>query len=106
MDFTSPIMLDENTELKPVFDPAFRCFSAQLWKNGEPAGLCGMVHEFTHPDDLMEAVDSFLVERGANPLTEEQMAHFGGALIMAKGGPDAMLLQMALEDPSKFILLD
>ena len=105
-DLKSPIRLSETTELKAVFDPVFRSFSAQLWKDGSPAGLLGMAGEFTHPDDVLDVVDDFLTEHGESPLTEEQMTRFGGTLIMAKGGPDAMLLQLAIEDPDSFVVLD
>ncbi|MEU6379618.1 hypothetical protein [Streptomyces sp. NPDC046909] len=94
-----PLQLNETTELKAVFDPALRCFSAQLWKDGDPAGLLGLVGEFTHPDDVLDAVDEFLTERGESPLTESQMGQFGGMLIMAKGGPDAAMLQQAVDAP-------
>ncbi|MDQ0765658.1 hypothetical protein [Streptomyces canus] len=105
-DLKSPIRLNETTELKAVFDPVFRSFSAQLWRDGSPAGLLGMAGEFTHPDDVLDAVDEFLTERGESELTEEQMTRFGGTLIMAKGGPDAAMLQMAIEHPENFIVLD
>ncbi|MFF5304842.1 hypothetical protein ACFY5F_36340 [Streptomyces sp. NPDC013161] len=44
-----PLQLNDTTQLKAVFDPALRCFSAQLWKDDEPAGMLGMVGQFTHP---------------------------------------------------------
>ncbi|MFF0133286.1 hypothetical protein ACFYTG_47760 [Streptomyces mirabilis] len=98
-DLKQPLQLNDTTQLKAVFDPALRCFSAQLWKDGDPAGLLGLVGEFTHPDDVLDAVDEFLTEYGESPLTEEQMGRFGGMLIMAKGGPDAAMLQMAIKEP-------
>jgi len=106
MDLKSPLRLNETTELKAVFDPVLRCFSAQLWKNGSPAGRLGMVGEFTHPDDVLDAVDGFLAEHGESALTESEMGRFGGTLIMAKGGPDAAMLQQAIDDPDSFLLLD
>ena len=105
-DLKSPLRLDETTELKAVFDPVFRSFSAQLWKDGSPAGLLGMAGEFTHPDDVLDAVDDFLTEHDESELTEEQMARLGGMLIMAKGGPDAEMLRLAIEHPENVIVLD
>lgn len=105
MDLHAPLQLDDTTQLKAVFDPVLRCFSAQLWRDGEPAGLLGMVGEFTHPDDILDAVDAFLTENGESPLTQQQEGRFGGMLIMAKGGPDAAMLQLAIEDPSKVLFL-
>ncbi|MFC8670962.1 MULTISPECIES: hypothetical protein [Streptomyces] len=101
-DLTQPLQLNDTTQLKAVFDPALRCFSAQLWKGGEPVGLLGLVDQFTHPDDVLDAVDEFLTEHDESPLTEQQMGRFGGMLIMAKGGPDAAMLQIAIKDPSSF----
>ncbi|MEU1259365.1 hypothetical protein ABZ445_39405 [Streptomyces chartreusis] len=98
-DLRQPLQLNDTTQLKAVFDPALRCFSAQLWKDGEPAGLLGLVGEFTHPDDVLDAVDEFLTEKGESPLTEQQMGRFGGMLITAKGGSDAAMLQMAMKAP-------
>lgn len=84
-DLRQPLQLNDTTQLKAVFDPALRCFSAQLWKDGEPAGLLGLVGEFTHPDDVLEAVDEFLIEKGESPLTEKQMGCFGGMLLWRRG---------------------
>ncbi|MFF5304841.1 hypothetical protein ACFY5F_36335 [Streptomyces sp. NPDC013161] len=53
----------------------------------------------------MDAVDEFLTERGESPLTESQMGQFGGMLIMAKGGPDAAMLQQAVDAPHTVLLL-
>ena len=96
-DLKSPLRLNETTELKAVFDPVFRSFSVQLWRDGSPAGLLGLAGEFTHPDDVLDEVDDFLTEHDESELTEEQMARFGGMLIMAKGGPDAEMLRLAIE---------
>ncbi|MET7783863.1 hypothetical protein ABZU94_32270 [Streptomyces mirabilis] len=104
-DLKQPLQLNDTTQLKAVFDPALRCFSAQLWKDGDPAGLLGLVGEFTHPDDVLDAVDEFLTEHGESPLTEEQVGRFGGMLIMAKGGPDAAMLRMAVEEPHTVLVL-
>ncbi|MGW0572949.1 hypothetical protein [Streptomyces tauricus] len=104
MDFNQlmqPLQLNDTTQLKAVFDPANRCFSAQLWKDGAPTGMLG---QFTHPDDVLDAVDEFLTEHSESPLTESQMGQFGGMLIMAKGGPDASMLKLAIEDPSSVFL--
>ncbi|CAM5703405.1 hypothetical protein SALBM311S_00628 [Streptomyces alboniger] len=101
---TQPLQLNDTTQLKAVFDPALRYFSAQLWNGGEPAGLLGTVGQFTHPDDVLDAVDEFLTEHGESPLTESQMGQFAGMLIMAKGGPDAAMLQLAIENPSSVLL--
>ncbi|MGW4490493.1 hypothetical protein [Streptomyces sp. NPDC004376] len=98
-DLEQPLQLNDTTQLKAVFDPVLQCFSAQLWKDGEPAGLLGLVDQFTHPDDVLDALDEFLIERGEIPLSEEQLGRFGGMLIMAKGGPDAAMLQMAIAAP-------
>ncbi|MFG2785719.1 hypothetical protein ACGFY7_48870 [Streptomyces prunicolor] len=103
-DFMQPLQLNDTTQLKAIFDPVLRCFSAQLWRGGEPAGLLGLVGQFTHPDDVLDAVDEFLTEQGESPLTEQQTGRFAGMLIMAKGGPDAMMLQLAIEDPSSVLL--
>lgn len=103
MDLKSPLQLNETTELRALFDAAIRGFSVQLWKDDSLAGTLG---EFAHPDDVLDAVDDFLAEHGESPLTEEQMGHLGGTLIMAKGGPDAALLQMAIDNPASFLPLD
>lgn len=100
-----PLALGGTTELKPVFDPVFHCFSVQLWRDGAPAGLLGMVDELTHPDDVLENIDAFLEKHDESPLNNTQMNHLGGALIMAKGGSDAYMLIFALEHPENFIVI-
>jgi hypothetical protein len=82
-----------------------RCFSAQLWKGDQPAGLLGLGGQFVHPDDVLDAVDEFLAEQGESALTDQQLGRLGGMLIMAKGGPDAAILQLAIEDPSTVLPL-
>ncbi|CAM5362312.1 hypothetical protein [Streptomyces viridochromogenes] len=104
-DFTEPLQLNDTTRLQAIFDPALRCFRAQLWKADEPAGLLGLDEVFTHPDDVLEAINEFLAEEDQNPLTEQQMGRFGGMLIMAKGGPDAEMLRMAIAKPDAFLPL-
>ncbi|BDH10491.1 hypothetical protein [Streptomyces hygroscopicus] len=100
-----PVKLDESTELRPLYYPALRYFSVQLWKGGALAGLLGEVGQYTHPDDVLDDVDGFLVERGERPLGDDQLAHLGGGLIVAKGGPDLTMLAHALEHPETFRIL-
>ncbi|MFJ8636987.1 hypothetical protein [Streptomyces sp. NPDC093568] len=102
-DYTKPLQLNDTTRLQAIFDPALRRFRAQLWKAGDPAGLLGLVEVFTHPDDVLDAVDEFLTAHGEDPLTKEQTGRFAGMLIMAKGGPDAEMLRLAIEEPDKFL---
>ncbi|MGW1880608.1 hypothetical protein [Streptomyces sp. NPDC001975] len=102
-DFTKPLQLNDTTRLQAIFDPALRRFRAQLWKADEPAGLLGLVEVFTHPDDVLDAVDEFLTAHGESPLTKEQTGRFAGMLITAKGGPDAEMLRLAIEEPDKFL---
>ena len=69
-DLNQPLQLNDTTQLKAVFDPALRCFRAQLWKAGDPAGLLGLAEVFTHPDDVLYAVDAFRTAPGSSPLTQ------------------------------------
>ena len=98
--------LDESTVLRPVFDPRLYQFSAQLWLNGQPAGIHGLIDPFNHPDDLINTIDKFLNDADVRALTEDEKATLGYELIMQKGGPDAALLQLAAEHPEFFIVLD
>ena len=96
------IRLNGHTVLVPGYDPVFRTFNVQLWKNGDPADTYGLGEKFTHPDDVIDTIDDFLDEHGVAPLSEKQLVELGRELIMAKGGPDAALLKMAEQDPKRF----
>ncbi|WP_416974623.1 hypothetical protein [Streptomyces sp. 4F14] len=106
MDDELSLKLDEKTHIRPVFDPVLRSFTVQLWTDGEPAGTLGADSIFLHPDDILDEIDGFLETHGRSPLTENQGAEFCGMLIMAKGGPDAMLLQMVRKNPEGFLFLE
>ncbi|MDX2692211.1 hypothetical protein [Streptomyces ipomoeae] len=100
MDFNidalgGPVKLDDvNAELRPVYDPALRTFSVQLWKAGEPAGIHGLTDNFRYADEPLEAIDAFLAERDVRAVTNEEAAFLYAGLVRAKGGPDWQILLM------------
>ncbi|QDN84436.1 hypothetical protein FNV61_00150 (plasmid) [Streptomyces sp. RLB3-6] len=83
-----------NAELRPVFDPALRTFSVQLWKDGEPSGIHGLIDNFRYADEPLEAVDAFLAERGVRALTGDEAVLLYAGLVRAKGGPDWQMFLM------------
>lgn len=98
MDFTfGPVTLDDaHVELRPVYDPVLRTFSVQLWKDGEPAGIHGLIEAFPYPDEATEAIDAFLTAHDVRELTGEETVQLYGGLLAAKGGPDYQLFVMQL----------
>lgn len=100
MDFNidtlgAPVQLeDAKAELRPVYDPALRTFSVQLWKGGEPGGIHGLTDNFRYADEPLEAIDAFLAERDVRALTGEEAAWLYAGLVHAKGGPDWQILLM------------
>lgn len=100
MDFTNitnlPIVDLEGVEaeLRPVFDPALRVFSVQLWVDGEPRGIHGLTSDFRYADEPLEEIDAFLAERGVRALTGEEAVLLYAGLIHAKGGPDWTTFQI------------
>lgn len=95
------VQLNETTTLVPVFDPQLRYFVAQLWQNGDVTAVLGEFGTCRHPDDVLDAVDAFLAEHGLAPLTESQVPELAFELIMAKGGPDAEMLLIAIEQAKR-----
>lgn len=87
---------DVKVELRPVFDPALRTFSVQLWKDDSPSGIHGLTDNFRYADEPMEAIDAFLAERGVRALTGEEAVLLYAGLVHAKGGPDWQIFQMQL----------
>ncbi|MBY8887234.1 hypothetical protein K7472_20625 [Streptomyces sp. PTM05] len=102
MAYGKSIDLDESTHILPVFDPVLRTFSVQLWKGSQPAGIHGLVENFSHPDDVLDTIDEFLERSGVRALTEDEIGKLGGELIRSKGGPDAAILELALKHPQLF----
>ncbi|MCU4750266.1 hypothetical protein [Streptomyces sp. G-5] len=98
-----PIDLGDGAVLKPIFDPRLRTFSVQLWSDGQPDGIHGLVEDFRHADQAVEAIGPFLEEHGVRQLTEKELAFLYAGLIQAKGGPDFELLLMQLRHPAVFI---
>ncbi|MDG5807886.1 hypothetical protein P9869_35620 [Streptomyces ossamyceticus] len=100
MEFTidtlgSPLKLDDvNAELQPVYDPVLRTFSVQLWKDGEPAGIHGLIENFRYADEPLEAIDAFLAKQDIRAVTGEEAAWLYAGLVHAKGGPDWQILLM------------
>lgn len=90
------ITLDRRTNLAIGYDPRLRSFFAHLWIDDAPAGSLGLLEPIRHPDDLMAAIPGLLADRGLPSLTEAQSVQAGEAAIRAKGGPDAMLLDLPL----------
>jgi hypothetical protein len=80
-------------ELRPIFDPALRRFSVQLWRDGEPLGVHGLGDVFRHAEELLETIDGFLAEKGVRALTEQETAVIYVGLIKAKGGEDWAVLR-------------
>ncbi|MFJ2589659.1 hypothetical protein [Streptomyces sp. NPDC087538] len=80
--------------LRPVFDPRLHTFSVQLWEDGEPGGIHGLVEYFRYADELLEAIDAFLAEHGVRALTGDEAVLLYAGLVQAKGGPDWVIFQM------------
>ena len=83
-------------ELRPVFDPALRTFSVQLWKDDEPSGIHGLTDNFRYAEQPLEAIDAFLAERGVRALTSDEAVLLFAGLVHAKGGPDWQALVMGI----------
>ncbi|MFV8133165.1 hypothetical protein [Streptomyces syringium] len=81
-------------ELRPVYDPALRLFSVQLWVSGEPCGIHGLTDNFEYAEEPLEAIDLFLAERGVRALTGEEAVLLYAGLLHAKGGPDWQMFVM------------
>ncbi|MGW6457478.1 hypothetical protein ACWF94_16430 [Streptomyces sp. NPDC055078] len=80
--------MSDTVRLVPVFDPVLRNFAVQLWKDGDPAGIHGLIETYTHPADLLATVNRFLTEAGVRPLTRTERATLRRELITAKDGPE------------------
>ncbi|MEU6965083.1 hypothetical protein [Streptomyces chrestomyceticus] len=85
-----------NVVLRPVYDPRLRTFSVQLWEDGEPGGIHGLVEHFRYADQPVDSIDAFLAEHGVRAVTEEEAARLYAGLVQAKGGPDWELLLMSI----------
>ncbi|MEV4438106.1 hypothetical protein AB0K09_03660 [Streptomyces sp. NPDC049577] len=97
MDTTfGPFTVDGTTELRPVFDPVLRTFSVQLWSDGEPAGIHGLVEPFFFADEAVEEINDYLLQHGVRALTFAESVRLYGALLAAKDpdGPDFQLFLM------------
>jgi hypothetical protein len=86
MAFGSAVQITENARLIPVFDPRLRTFSVQLWKDGDPCGIHGLIEDFQRADEPMESIDAFLVSSGVRALTEEEAQRVLDGLVRAKHG--------------------
>jgi hypothetical protein len=109
MGFGTPVKMDETTQLHPVFDPRLYCFSIQLWVDGEPGGIHGLVEQFPHPDDVMATLNEFLAQYDIRPIEEEEYSALCRSLIEAKGGPEWDMVRMVEQNPEMaqlFLFLD
>ena len=102
MDFDSldRLDIDGSNQLRPVFDPRLRTFSVQLWRDGEPGGIHGLVEHFRYADQVVETIGGFLAESGVRELADQEAALLYAGLVQAKGGPDweIFLLQVGAID--------
>ncbi|HEY8983362.1 MAG TPA: hypothetical protein VIU15_27760 [Streptomyces sp.] len=105
MGISSPLALNETTEIKAVFDPVGRNFQVQLWQDSQVAAQLGEGIRLSHPYEILEEIDAFLVEHDLEPLTEEQTGHLCVMLITAKGGPDLALLKASRTNPQGFLII-
>ncbi|CUW33432.1 MULTISPECIES: hypothetical protein [Streptomyces] len=85
---------DITVELRPVYDPALRIFSVQLWKDDSPSGIHGLTDQFRYADEPLEAIDAFLAENDVRALTGDEAVLLYAGLVRAKGGPDWQIFQM------------
>ncbi|MFF4173645.1 hypothetical protein [Streptomyces sp. NPDC001744] len=85
-----------NVVLRPVFDPRLYTFSVQLWEDGQPGGIHGLVEHFRYADQPVETIDAFLAENGVRATTGEEAALLYAGLVQAKGGPDWALLLLSI----------
>ncbi|MFC1435324.1 hypothetical protein ACEZDB_32260 [Streptacidiphilus sp. N1-3] len=86
--FGTPVSMDERTQLRPAYDPQQYTFSIQLWTDGEPGGIHGLVERFAHPDDLLGTLDAFLETKGVRHINEGEYGALCRSVYEAKGGPD------------------
>ncbi|MBV6700292.1 hypothetical protein KV557_24835 [Kitasatospora aureofaciens] len=94
MDFTTldRLTLEGTTAvLKPVYDPVLRTFSVQLWEDGKPSGIHGLIDPFQYADEPLEGINDFLAEAELRPLTVDEQFQLYAGLVKAKGGPDWQL---------------
>ncbi|WP_052434172.1 hypothetical protein [Streptacidiphilus melanogenes] len=99
MAFGTPVNMDDQTQLRPVFDPRLYCYSIQLWVDGQPGGIHGLVEQFPHPDDVMDTLNAFLEENQIRHITSEEYSALCRSLIEAKDGPEWALIQAIEQDP-------
>ncbi|MGW9440606.1 hypothetical protein [Streptomyces sp. NPDC055607] len=93
----------DGAELRPVFDPALRTFSVQLWTDEGPAGIHGLGTPYLYADEAVEEINGFLAERDVRPLDLPEMVRLYGALLRAKNpnGPDFQLFLIELQGAQK-----
>jgi hypothetical protein len=88
------LRLNDTTELVLGYDPRLTNYFAHLWVDATPAGTLGLLETFPYDDDLIDALPEFLAGHGLPVPTEEDITDFGEAVVYAKGGAEAALLQM------------
>ncbi|MFD8415444.1 hypothetical protein ACFV2Q_27400 [Streptomyces sp. NPDC059650] len=97
-DLTRISLAGTDAVLYPIFHPALRTFSVQLWVSGEPSGIHGLTDNFRYADEPLEAIDAFLAERDVRALTEDEAVLLCAGLVQAKGGADWLILRHHIDD--------
>uniref|UniRef100_UPI003F492CEB hypothetical protein n=1 Tax=Streptomyces chartreusis TaxID=1969 RepID=UPI003F492CEB len=79
------ISIDNAARLVPVFDPALRTFSVQLWKSGVPASIHGLIEDFTDANTAGESINAFLQSAKVRELTSQELSELVKELALIKG---------------------
>ncbi|QKZ23846.1 hypothetical protein [Streptomyces chartreusis] len=85
MPFGRAMPIDDAVKLVPVYDPALRTFSVQLWKSGAPAGIHGLIEDFTDANKAVESINAFLQTAQVRELTNQELSDLGQELVLIKG---------------------
>ncbi|MGW1362964.1 hypothetical protein ACWCQP_36850 [Streptomyces chartreusis] len=85
MPFGRAMHLDNAAMLVPVYDPALHTFSVQLWKSGVPAGIHGLIEDFTDANRAVESINAFLQAAKVRELTSQELSDLVKELALTKG---------------------
>ena len=86
MPYGPSIHLDDATRLVPVFDPVLRNYCVQLWMDGRPGGIHGLIENFRDADEAVDTLHTFLEAEDVRQLTDKELSDVRTALHNAGQG--------------------